>query len=138
MPKKTFSLTLNVMISQLVRLFELKFGLHVHQQVRFKILRLHTSKNSHIYVIHLVLERCCFEAVLPKRRLGPLGVNGMLIHFRQTFNIACGSKQHELLFLFQDLVTKLSFVHLFLYTCLCTEAKNLSFIVVSFSCEYTK
>ena len=40
--KKTFSLTLNVMISQLDRLFELKFGVHVQQQVRFKILRLHT------------------------------------------------------------------------------------------------
>ena len=40
--KKTFSLTLNVMISQLEKLFELKFGAHVHQQVRFKILRLHT------------------------------------------------------------------------------------------------
>ena len=37
--KKTFSLTLNVM-----RLFELKFGVHVHQEVRFKILQLHTSK----------------------------------------------------------------------------------------------
>ena len=32
-------------------------------------------KSSHICVIHLVLERCCFEAVLPKRRLGPLGLN---------------------------------------------------------------
>ena len=31
-------------------------------------------KNSHICVIHLVLEKCCFEAVLPKRRLDPLGV----------------------------------------------------------------
>ena len=43
--KKTFSLTLNVTISQLVRLIELKFGVHIHQQVRFKILQLHTSKN---------------------------------------------------------------------------------------------
>ena len=33
------------------------------------------SKSSHIWVIHLVLERCCFEAVLPKKRLRPLGVN---------------------------------------------------------------
>ena len=32
-------------------------------------------KSSHICVIHLVLERCCFEAVLPKKRLRPLGVN---------------------------------------------------------------
>ena len=31
-------------------------------------------KSSHICVIHLVLERCCFEAILPKRRLGPLRV----------------------------------------------------------------
>ena len=31
-------------------------------------------KNSHICVIHLVLERCFFKAVLSKRRLGPLGV----------------------------------------------------------------
>ena len=38
----------------------LKCGVHVHQQVRFKI--------------HLVLERCCFEEVLPRRRLCPLGV----------------------------------------------------------------
>ena len=41
---KKNSLTLNVMISQLMRLFVLKFGVHVHQQVRFKILRLHTFK----------------------------------------------------------------------------------------------
>ena len=32
-------------------------------------------KSYHICVIHLVLERCCFEAVLPKNRLHPLGVN---------------------------------------------------------------
>ena len=32
-------------------------------------------KSFHICVIHLVLERCCFEAVLPKRRLGPVQVN---------------------------------------------------------------
>ena len=42
--KKAFSLTLNVMISQLVRHCMLKFGVHVHQQVRFKILQLHASK----------------------------------------------------------------------------------------------
>ena len=73
MPKKSYSLTLNVMILQLVKLFEVKFGVHVHQQVRFKILCLHT-KSSYICVIHLILERCCFEAILPKRRLGPLEV----------------------------------------------------------------
>ena len=33
-----------VMISQVVRLFVLKFGVHVYQQVRLKILWLHTSK----------------------------------------------------------------------------------------------
>ena len=32
-------------------------------------------KSFHICVIHLVLERCYFEAVLPKKRLHPLGVN---------------------------------------------------------------
>ena len=32
-------------------------------------------KSSHICVILLVLERCCFEAILPKKRLDPLGVN---------------------------------------------------------------
>ena len=32
-------------------------------------------KSFHICVIHLILERCCFEAVLPKKRLCPLGVN---------------------------------------------------------------
>ena len=31
-------------------------------------------KSSHICVIHLVLERCCFEAVLSKKRLRPLRV----------------------------------------------------------------
>ena len=31
-------------------------------------------KSSRICVIHLVLERCCFEAVLPQKRLRPLGV----------------------------------------------------------------
>ena len=32
------------------------------------------SKSSHICIIHLVLEGCYFEAVLPKRRLSPLGI----------------------------------------------------------------
>ena len=31
-------------------------------------------KSSHIWIIHLVLETCYFEAVLPKKRLRPLGV----------------------------------------------------------------
>ena len=31
-------------------------------------------KSSHICVIHLVLKRCCFEAILPKKGLGSLGV----------------------------------------------------------------
>ena len=42
--KKKNSLTSNVTISQSVRLFVLKFGVHVHQQVRFKILQVYTSK----------------------------------------------------------------------------------------------
>ena len=32
-------------------------------------------KSSYFCVIHLVLERCCFGVVLPKKRLRPLGVN---------------------------------------------------------------
>ena len=51
----------------------LKFGMHVHQGIR-SYGYIH-PKSSHICVIHLVLERCCFEAVLPKRRLDLLGVN---------------------------------------------------------------
>ena len=35
-------------------------------------------KSSHICVIHLVLERCYFEAVLRKKRLHPLGVNAFI------------------------------------------------------------
>ena len=31
-------------------------------------------KSFHICVIHLVSEKCCFEAVLSKNGLGPLGV----------------------------------------------------------------
>ena len=38
------------------------------------------SKNSHICVINLVLERCCFEALLLKRRLCPLKVNIVQAH----------------------------------------------------------
>ena len=41
---KRNSLTLNVIISKFVRLFALKFSVHVHQEVRFKILWLHMSK----------------------------------------------------------------------------------------------
>ena len=33
------------------------------------------SKSFHICIIHLVLKRCYFEAVLSKRRLDSLGVN---------------------------------------------------------------
>ena len=62
------------MISQLERFFELKFGIHVHQQVRFKILQLHTSKKLPYLCNPPCIERHCFEAVLPKKRLGPLGV----------------------------------------------------------------
>ena len=32
-------------------------------------------KSSHICVIHLVLKRYYSKAILPKKRLGPLGVN---------------------------------------------------------------
>ena len=32
------------------------------------------QKSFHICVIHFVLEKCCFEVVLLKRRLDPLGV----------------------------------------------------------------
>ena len=38
-------------------------------------------KSSYICVIHLVLERCCFEAVLPKKRLRPLGVKVANAHY---------------------------------------------------------
>ena len=38
-------------------------------------------KNSHICIIHLVLERCYFEAVLPKRRLGPLEIKEHMIKY---------------------------------------------------------
>ena len=37
------------------------------------------SKSSHNCVIHLVLERCCFEAILPKRRFGPLEVKRPIV-----------------------------------------------------------
>ena len=52
----------------------LKFGIHVYQQVRSKIPWLHMSEKLLFCIIHLVLERSCFEVVLPKRRLGSLGV----------------------------------------------------------------
>ena len=32
---------------------------------------------SCVWVIHLVIERCCFEAILPKKRLRPLVVKHM-------------------------------------------------------------
>ena len=42
-------------------------------------------KSSHTCVIHLVLKRCCFEAVLPQKRLRPLGVNSKIS--RATLNM---------------------------------------------------
>ena len=36
-------------------------------------------KSSHICVNHLVLERCYFEAILPKKRLDPLGINSDIL-----------------------------------------------------------
>ena len=65
--KKTVSVTLNVMISQLVRLFVLKFGVHVHNKLGSRSYAYIHSKNFHICIIHLVLERCYFEVVLSKR-----------------------------------------------------------------------
>ena len=49
-------------------------------------------KSSHICVIHLVLERCCFEVVLLKKRLRPLGVNlaNQQIHFSFQKSKICG------------------------------------------------
>ena len=39
-------------------------------------------KSSHICVIHLVLERCCFEVVLSKKRLNTLGINLGIVHLQ--------------------------------------------------------
>ena len=37
-------------------------------------------KSSHICVIHLILEKFYFEAILPKKKLGPLGVKLHFMH----------------------------------------------------------
>jgi hypothetical protein len=43
--KKTFSSTLNVMISQMVRNESVRFGRHIDIEVSYKILRLEVPKN---------------------------------------------------------------------------------------------
>jgi hypothetical protein len=48
--KKTFSLTLNLMISQIVRNEFLRFGGHVGIQVSYKFLRLEVLKDSPVLV----------------------------------------------------------------------------------------
>jgi hypothetical protein len=61
--KKTFSSTLNVMISQIVRNESVRFGRHIDIEVSYKILQLEIPK--------LVLNL----HYLSKNTLGPLGIN---------------------------------------------------------------
>jgi hypothetical protein len=73
--KKTFSSTLNVMISQMVRNESVRFGRHIDIEVSYKILQFEVPKNVPIYKIHLAFSRGCFEAIFVKNTLGCLGVN---------------------------------------------------------------
>jgi hypothetical protein len=73
--KKTFSSTLNLMISQTVRNGCLRFGGHVGIQVSYKILGLEVLKDSPFWSPHLVFNRGWFEAVLTKNTSRTLGVN---------------------------------------------------------------
>jgi hypothetical protein len=74
--KKTFSLTLNVKISQMVRNECLKFGVHVDIQIRYKDLTVENTKsNLHFCTNHLAFKRGCFEAILTRNTLCALGVN---------------------------------------------------------------
>ena len=66
--KKTFSSTLNVMISQMVRNESVRFGRHIDIEVSYKILRLEVPK------IRLDFKKGCLEAILSKNTLRPLGV----------------------------------------------------------------
>ena len=50
-------------------------------------------KSSHICVIHLVLERCCFETVLPKKGLGPLGIKYLFVVARGSQRFSCSVKK---------------------------------------------
>jgi hypothetical protein len=54
--KKTFSSTLNVMISQLVRNESVRFGRHIDIEVSYKILRLEIQKL--VLILHCL---ACFQ-----------------------------------------------------------------------------
>ena len=72
--KKTFSSTLNLMISQMVRNGCLRFGGHVGIQVSYKILRLEVLKDSLLLVTSPCFQKGCFEAILMKNTPRILGV----------------------------------------------------------------
>jgi hypothetical protein len=72
--KKTFSSTLNVMISQMVRNECQRFVTHIEIQVSYKILWLETPKGVLICTNPLAFKRGCFEAILTRNTLRPLGV----------------------------------------------------------------
>ena len=73
--KKTFSSTMNVMISQMVRNESVRFGRHIDIEVSYKILWLEIPKLVLICTISLAFKRGCLEAILRKNALGPLGIN---------------------------------------------------------------
>jgi hypothetical protein len=65
--KKTFALTLNVMILQMVRNECVRFGRHIHIEVRYKILQLEVLYKAPICTTtHLTFRRGWFEVILLK------------------------------------------------------------------------
>jgi hypothetical protein len=74
--RKTFSSTLNVMISQLVRNESVRFARHIDIEVSYKILWLEIPKLVQFCAIWLAFKRGCLEAILSKNTLGPLGIKG--------------------------------------------------------------
>jgi hypothetical protein len=72
--KNTFSSTMNVMISQMVRNESVRFGRHIDIEVSYKIIQLELPKLVPICTIWLAFKRGCLEAILSKNALGPLGV----------------------------------------------------------------
>jgi hypothetical protein len=73
--KKTFCLTLNIMILQSVRNECVRFGRHADIEVNCKIFQL---KVLQFWTLHLVFKRGWFEAVLAKNTWGSLGVKNCM------------------------------------------------------------
>jgi hypothetical protein len=75
--KKTFSSTLNVIISQTARNESVRFGRHIDIEINYKILQLEIPKLIPIFHYPTCFQKRLFGAVLSKNTLHPLGVKNL-------------------------------------------------------------